>query len=102
MKHENAWNAKDISEFMATFHNSAMIEIGCSGPLVSKSELTGEIEEIMREYPTVKFINPRLDVSENKAFMTVASPRLGNQSHIFELELLKENDWWLITKETCI
>ncbi len=102
IKHENAWNEKDIPGFMATFHNSAMIEIGCNGPIVSKSELSDEIEEIMREYPTVKFINPRLDVSENDAVVTVTSTRLGDESHLFRLEMLKENDRWLITKETCI
>ena len=102
MKHERAWNERDISGFMATYHGRALIEIGCSGPLVSKSELSDEIEEILREYPTVKFINPRLEVSENNAVVTLTSLSLGNQSHIFELEMLKESDRWLITKETCI
>lgn len=102
MKHESAWNERDISGFMATYHSSALIEIGCSGPLVTKRELSDEIEEILMEYPTVKFINPRLNVSENNAVMTITSLSLGNQSHLFELELLKENDRWRITKETCI
>ena len=102
MKHESAWNERDISGFMATYHPRALIEIGCSGPLVSKNELLDEIEEILREYPTVKFVNPRLDVSENNAVVTVTSLSLGNQSHIFELEMLKERNRWLITKETCI
>jgi hypothetical protein len=102
MKHENAWNEKDISGFMATYHNSALIEIGCSGPLVSKSEFYNEIEGIMSDYPTVKFINPKLNVSEKNAVVTVTSTRLGNESHLFRLDMLKENDRWFIAKETCI
>ncbi|MHC4310656.1 MAG: nuclear transport factor 2 family protein, partial [Planctomycetota bacterium] len=73
MKHERAWNEHDTAGFMATYHSSALIENGCTGPLLSKSELANEIKQIMEEYPTVKFINPKLDVSGNEAIVKVTS-----------------------------
>ena len=102
MKHESAWNEQDISGFMATYHNSALIEIGCTGPLVSKSESTDILQRMMNEYPTVKLINLNLNVSGNEAVVKVTSTELGDESHIFRLEMLKENEHWFITKETCI
>ena len=101
IKHERAWNEQDILGFMTTYHNSVRIEDGCNGPLVSKNEFSDRIEQLMNEYPTVKFFNPKLNISENSAFVTVTSTRLGNHVHLFRLEMLKENDHWLIVKETC-
>jgi hypothetical protein len=101
MKHERAWNEHDISGFMATYHSSALIEYGCTGPLVSKSESTDQLQRMMNKYPTVKLINPKLDVSENEAVVKVTSTELGDESHLFRLEMLKENEHWFITKETC-
>lgn len=102
MTHERAWNEQDIPVFMSTFHNSALIELGCGGPLVPVSESVDSIKRIMAEYPTVKLINPRLDVSGKNAVVKVTSTELGYEFHLFRLEMLKENDRWLITKETCI
>ena len=101
MKHEKAWNEQDISGFMATYHNSALIEFGCNGPLVSKIEFADKIEQMMGRYPTVKFINPKLNVSGNEALVKVTSTELGDELHLFRLEMLKENGRWLITNETC-
>lgn len=101
MKHESAWNEQDISGFMATYHNSALIEYGCTGPLFSKSKFADIIERMMSEYPTVKLINPRSDISGNKAVVKVTSTELGDESHLFRLEMLKENEQWYISKETC-
>lgn len=102
MKHERAWNDQDISGFMATYHNNALIEFGCTGPLVSKIEFADKIQQMMGQYPMVKLINPQLNVSENDAVVEVTSTELGEEFHLFRLEMLKENDRWLITKETCI
>ena len=102
MKHERAWNERDLSGFMATFHDSALIELNCGGLLVPVKESADRIKRIMAEYPTVKLINPRLDVSESEAVMVVTSTELGNEFHLFRLEMRKENEQWFITRETCI
>lgn len=101
IQHESAWNEQDIPGFMATYHSSALIQDGCSGPLISKSELSGKIKQIMEQYPTVKFINPKLDVSGNEAVVKVTSTEFGDEIHFFRIKMLKENYRWLITKETC-
>lgn len=101
MQHESAWNEHDISGFMATIHNSALIEYSCTGPLISKSESADKLQRMMNEYPTVILINPKLNVSGNEAVVKVTSTELGDEPHLFRLEMLKENDRWLITKETC-
>jgi len=101
IKHESTWNEQDIAGFMATYHSSALIADGCRGPLLSKSELTGRVKQIMQEYPTVKFINPRFNVSGNEAVVKVTSTEFGDEIHFFRIELLNENNQWLITKETC-
>jgi hypothetical protein len=102
LRHENAWNEQDISGFMATYHNNALIEFGCTGPLVSKFEFADKIEQMMGRYPTVKLTNPELNLSDNNAIVKVTSTGLGDESHFFRLEMLKENEQWFITKETCI
>lgn len=102
MKHESAWNKQDLSGFMATFHDSALIELRCGGPLVTVKESADSIKRIMAEYPRVKLINPRLEVLENEAVMEVTSTELGHEFHLFKLEMHKENGQWLITKEMCI
>lgn len=102
VKHERAWNEQDLSGFMATFHGSALIELGCGGPLVPINESADRIKRIMSEFPRVKLINPRLDISGSEAAVMVTSTELGEEFHLFKLEMKKENDRWLITKETCI
>jgi hypothetical protein len=101
IKHESTWNEQDISGFMATFHSSAIIADGCNGPLLTKSEFVGRIKQIMAEYPTVKLINPKLNVSGSEAVVKVTSTEFGDEIHLFRIEMLKENYQWLITKETC-
>ena len=102
MKHERAWNEQDLPGFMATFHDSALIELGCGGPLVPVNESADRIKRMMSEYPRVKLINPRLDVSKDDAVVEVTSTELGDEFHLFRIEMQKENEQWFITKETCI
>ena len=102
MKLERAWNEQDLSGFMAIFHDSALIELGCGGLLVPAKESADRIKRMMAEYPRVKLINPRLEVSESEALVVVTSTELGDEFHLFKLEMQKENEQWFITKETCI
>lgn len=102
VKHERAWNEQDISGFMETFHDSALIELGCGGQLAPVNEFADRIKRMMAEYPTVKLVNPRLDISGNEVVVKVKSTELGDESHLFRLEMLRENDRWFIIKETCI
>jgi hypothetical protein len=101
-RHERSWNKNDLQGFMATFDDSALIQLGCDGPLVPAKKNADSIKRIMAEYPRVKLLNPILDISGDEAVVKVKSIELGDESHIFMLEMLKENDHWLITKETCI
>ena len=101
-RHERAWNKNDLQGFMATFDDSAVIELGCNGPLVPAKKYANNIRRMMAEYPKVKLLNPTLNISGDEAVVKVKSTELGDESHIFMLEMLKENDKWLIAKETCI
>ena len=102
MKHERAWNEQDLSGFMTTFHDSALIELNCSGPLVPVKKSSDRIKRIMAEFPRVKLINPRLEIAGSEAVVLVKSTELGDEFHFFRLEMQKENGRWFITKETCI
>jgi hypothetical protein len=101
MEHERAWNANDAVGFLATYHESAKIEIGCNGQLFSKKEFATYIEQLMSNYPSVKLVNPSIDVSGENALVKVISTEMGEENHFFEIALLKENDQWYISHETC-
>ena len=100
-EHERTWNEHDPSGFLATYHNSAKIEYGCEGLLLSKNEFATKISHLMADYPSVRFANPSIDVSKKEAVVKVTSTELGDEYHIFRIEMLQENDQWYITKETC-
>ena len=101
MEHERTWNEHDPSGFMATYHDSAKIEYGCEGLLLSKNEFATKISHLMADYPSVKFANPAIDASEKEAVVKVTSTKLGDENHIFRIEMLQENKQWYIIKETC-
>jgi hypothetical protein len=101
MEHERTWNEHDPSGFLATYHDSAKIEYGCEGLLLSKNEFATKISHLMADYPSVKFANPAIDASEKEAVVKVISTELGDENHIFRIEMLQENNQWYIIKETC-
>ncbi len=101
MEHERTWNEHDRTGFLATYHDSAQIELGCKGQLLPKNEFAIRIPQLMSDYPTVKLVNPAVDVSEKEAVVKVTSTRLGDENHIFRIELLNENERWYIIRETC-
>ena len=101
MEHERTWNEHDLSGFLATYHHSAKIEEGCDGQLLSKNEFATKIPHLMADYPNVQFVNPAIDVSEKDAVIKVTSTKMGDENHIFRIEMLQENDQWYIIKETC-
>ena len=100
-EHERNWNEHDLPGFLATYHNSAKIEYGCEGLLLSKNEFATKISHLMADYPSVRFANPSVDVSEKEAVVKVTSTELGDEYHIFRIKMLQENDQWYIIKETC-
>jgi hypothetical protein len=89
-KHERAWNRNDLQGFMATFDGSALIGLGCDGPLVPAKKHGGNVKRMMAEYPKVKLVNPILDISGDEAVVKVKSTELGDESHIIMLEMLKK------------
>lgn len=101
MEHERTWNEHDPSGFLATYHDSAKIEYGCEGLLLSKNEFATKISHLMADYPSVKFANPAIDASDKEAVVKVISTELGDENHIFRIEMLQENNQWYIIKETC-
>jgi len=101
MAHERTWNENDAVGFLATFHEGAKIEIGCNGRLFSKKEFATHIEQLMSNYPSVKLVNPSINVSEENALVKVTSTEMGDENHLFEIALLKENDQWYIIQERC-
>jgi hypothetical protein len=101
MEHERSWNDHDASGFLATFHESAKIELGCDGVLLSKSEFATHILQLMSDYPHVKLVNPTVEVSDRTAVVKVISTEMGDENHIFELAMLNENDQWYIIQELC-
>lgn len=101
MEHERAWNEHDPSGFLATYHNNAKIEYGCDGLLLSKNEFAGKISHLMADYPNVRFANPAVAIADEKAVVKVTSTEIGDENHIFRIEMLRENEQWYITKETC-
>jgi len=101
MGHERTWNEHDISGFLATFHENARIEQGCNGQLLSKNEFAATVSKLMSDYPTVKLVNPSVNVSGNEAVVKVTSTEMGDENHIFEIAMLKENDQWYIIQELC-
>lgn len=101
MEHEKSWNEHDASDFLATYHESAKIELGCDGQLLSKNDFATRISQLMSDYPTVKLVNPTVDVSGKEAIVKVTSTRLGDENHIFRIEMLKENERWYIIQESC-
>jgi hypothetical protein len=101
MAHERTWNEHDASGFLETFHESAKIELGCDGILLSKNDFATHIPQLMSDYPRVKLVNPSVDVSEKNAVAKVTSTRMGDENHIFKIEMLNENDQWYIIQETC-
>ena len=101
MEHERTWNEHDRSGFLATYHDSAKIEYGCEGLLLTKNDFATKIPHLMADYPRVKFVNPAIDVSDKEAVVKVTSTELGDENHIFRIEMLQENDQWYIVKETC-
>jgi len=101
MEHERTWNEKDVSGFLATYHENARIEIGCGGQLLSKNDFATRISQLMSDYPTVKLVNPSVDVSQTNAVVKVTSTEMGDENHIFKIEMLKEKDQWYIIQESC-
>ena len=101
MEHERTWNEHDTAGFLATFHNDARIELMCDGPLLSKNEFATHISQLMSDYPSVKLVNPSIDISGEKAEVKVTSTEMGNRNHIFEIAILKQNHQWYIIRETC-
>ena len=101
MEHERTWNDHDASGFLATLHDDAKIELGCKGQLLSKTEFADQLPLLMSDYPTVKLVNPIADVSGKEAVVKVTATRLGDENHIFRLAMLKQNNHWYITRETC-
>ena len=101
--YEKAWNVHDIAGLMTFYHSSAVIEDGCTGRLLTKSELPNQFKRIMEEHPTVKLklINPKLDVSGNEANVKITSTEFEVEPEHFRIEMLKENDNWLVTKQLC-
>ena len=100
-EHERTWNEQDLSGFLATYHHSAKIEDGCDGQLLSKNEFATKISYLMSEYPHVQFVNPAIDVSKKEAVIKVTSTKMGDENHIFRIEMLQENDQWYIIQQTC-
>ena len=86
---------------LATYHENARIEIGCDGQLLSKNEFATRISQLMSDYPTVKLVNPSVDVSQKKAVVKVTSTEMGDENHVFRIEMLKENERWYIIQESC-
>lgn len=101
MAHERTWNENDASGFLETFHESAKIELGCNGVLLSKNEFATHILQLMSDYPHVKLVNPTVEVSGITAVVKVTSTEMGDENHIFEIAMLKENDQWYIIQELC-
>ena len=101
MEHERTWNENDVSGFLATYHENARIEIGCDEQLLSKSEFETRISQLMSDYPSVKLVNPSVDVSQTNAVVKVTSTEMGDENHIFKIEMLKEKDQWYIIQESC-
>lgn len=101
MEHERTWNENDAPGFLATFHDSARIEYMCDGQLLSKNAFAARLPQLMSDYPSVKLVNPSVDISGKNAEVKVTSTEMGNRSHIFEIAILKENDQWYIIRETC-
>jgi len=98
---EITWNENDVSGFLATYHENARIEIGCGGQLLSKNDFATRISQLMSDYPTVKLVNPSVDVSQTNAVVKVTSTEMGDENHIFKIEMLKEKDQWYIIQESC-
>ena len=101
MVHETTWNEHNAADFLATYHDKAQIELGCQGQLLPKNEFAAKLPQLMTDYPTVKLVNPTVDVSGKKGVVKVTSTRLGDENHIFRIAMLKENDRWYIIQETC-
>ena len=101
MEHGRTWNENDVSGFLATYHENARIEIGCDGQLLSKNDFATRISQLMSDYPTVKLVNPSVDVSQTNAVVKVTSTEMGDENHIFKIEMLKEKDQWYIIQESC-
>ena len=101
MEHERTWNEHDSSGFLATYHDSAKIEYGCEGLLLTKNDFATKISHLMADYPSVKFVNPTIDFSDKEAVVKVTSTELGDENHIFRIEMLQENDQWYIVQDTC-
>ena len=101
MEHERTWNANDAAGFLATYHEGAKIEIGCNGRLFSKKEFATHVEQLMSNYPSVKLVNPSINVAGENALVKATSTEMGDENHFFEIALLKENDQWYIIQETC-
>jgi hypothetical protein len=101
MEHERTWNEHDASGFLATYHDNAQIELGCDGPLLPKNEFAARLPQLMNDYPTVKLVNPTVDLSGKEGLVKVTSTRLGDENHIFRIAMLKVDDRWYIIQETC-
>ena len=101
MAHERTWNEKDAAGFLETFHETAKIELGCDGLFLSKNDFATHIPQLMSDYPIVNLVNPSVDVSEKNAVAKVTSTKMGDENHIFKIEMLNENDQWYIIQETC-
>jgi hypothetical protein len=101
IEHERTWNEHDATGFLAAYHEKAKIELGCDGQLLSINEFATHIPQLMSDYPTVKLVNPSVDVSEKNAVVKVTSTKMGDENHIFKIEMLNENDQWYIIQETC-
>jgi hypothetical protein len=101
MEHERTWNEHDAFGFLATYHDSAQIELGCKGQLLPQKEFATKLPQLMNDYPTVELVNPTVDVSGKEGVVKVTSTRLGDENHIFRIEMLKENERWYIIQESC-
>jgi len=91
---EEAWNAGDKDIYLSFWHEQGKIKVGRERKVMSKSEYAKLLPDRMQNNP-LTLSNPKIKVNGDKATAKMKLDTGGN-SFPFSLNLVRENDQWLV------
>ncbi len=100
IKVQDAWNNKDLDEFLAAFHDNGEIlyGIGASGVPYSKEKYAKVFSQQRGYVGPLTYVNPIITITGDKAIARVITPEV-NMHNLLTYSMVKENGSWYIMRD---
>ncbi len=100
IKVQDAWNNKDLDEFLAAFHDNGEIlyQIGASGVRYSKEKYAKVFSQQRGYVGHLTYVNPIITITGDKAIARVITPEV-NMHSLLTYYMVKENGSWYIMRD---